>query len=58
MRALKYLIISLAIIAVPVSATSQELEYSKFKTSDEENNIEVFKLASPSVVHITNSGPG
>ena len=29
--------------------------YSEFKTNDEENNIEVFKLASPSVVHITNS---
>ena len=55
MRALKYLIISLAIIAVPVSATSQKLDYSEFKTNDEENNIEVFKLASPSVVHITNS---
>ena len=55
MRALKYLIISLAIIAVPVSAASQELDYSEFKTNDEENNIEVFKLASPSVVHITNS---
>jgi len=55
MRALKYLISSLAIIAASVVVTAQESDYSHFKTSDEENNIEVFKLASPSVVHITNS---
>ena len=30
-------------------------DYSSFKTNDEENNIEVFKRASPSVVFITNS---
>jgi len=30
-------------------------DYSSFKTNDEENNIEVFKRASPSVVYITNS---
>ena len=29
--------------------------YASFKTNDEENNIEVFKQASPSVVFITNS---
>ena len=55
MKALKYLIIGLAIILAPAFATAQELDYSQFKTNDEENNIEVFKLASPSVVHITNS---
>ena len=27
----------------------------RFKTNDEENNIEIFKRSSPSVVHITNS---
>lgn len=31
------------------------LDYSAFRTNDEENNIEVFKRASPSVVYITNS---
>lgn len=30
-------------------------DYRNFKTNDEENNIEVFKSASPSVVFITNS---
>ncbi|MCB1669596.1 MAG: trypsin-like peptidase domain-containing protein [Gammaproteobacteria bacterium] len=30
-------------------------DYRNFKTNDEENNIEVFKHASPSVVFITNS---
>jgi len=30
-------------------------DYRDFKTNDEENNIEIFKRASPSVVYITNS---
>lgn len=30
-------------------------DYATFKTNDEENNIEVFKQASPAVVYITNS---
>ena len=30
-------------------------DYASFQTNDEENNIEVFKRASPSVVFITNS---
>ncbi|MEX0618281.1 MAG: trypsin-like peptidase domain-containing protein [Pseudohongiellaceae bacterium] len=30
-------------------------DYSAFKTDDEENNIEIFKQAGPSVVNITNS---
>ena len=34
---------------------TQAMDYSQFKTDDEANNIEVFKLASPSVVNITNS---
>ncbi|MDX1490845.1 MAG: trypsin-like peptidase domain-containing protein [Pseudohongiellaceae bacterium] len=29
--------------------------YADFKTNDEENNIEIFKRASPAVVYITNS---
>ena len=55
MRILHSLVIGLTIIAVPVPGYAQEPEYSAFKTNDEENNIEVFKRASPSVVHITNS---
>ena len=35
---------SLAIIAASVFVTAQESDYSHFKTNDEENNIEVFKL--------------
>ena len=35
--------------------SSQDLDYAAFKTNDEENNIEIFKQSSPSVVHITNS---
>jgi len=35
--------------------SSQDLDYAAFKTNDEENNIEIFKRSSPSVVHITNS---
>ena len=38
-----------------VLCSSQDLDYSAFKTNDEENNIEIFKRSSPSVVHITNS---
>ena len=39
---------------VAASAVAQQ-DYATFKTNDEENNIEVFKQASPSVVYITNS---
>ncbi|NKB34503.1 MAG: trypsin-like serine protease [Pseudomonadales bacterium] len=55
MKALKYLVIGLAVIAIPVFGIAQAPDYAQFKTNDEENNIEIFKLASPSVVHITNS---
>jgi len=37
------------------STTAQSVDYSQFKTNDEENNIEIFKQASPAVVNITNS---
>lgn len=36
-------------------AYAQTPDYSQFKTNDEENNIEIFKTVSPSVVNITNS---
>ena len=55
MRTLQHLIIGLVVIAIPNFGFSQEIDYTQFKTSDEENNIDIFKLASPSVVHITNS---
>ena len=55
MKTLLNLLIVWAVIVVPNFANPQALEYSEFKTNDEENNIEVFKSASPSVVHITNS---
>ena len=54
MKTLLNLIIVWTVIVVPNFAVPQALDYSEFKTSDEEN-IEVFKRASPSVVHITNS---
>ncbi|MDD9889498.1 MAG: trypsin-like peptidase domain-containing protein [Gammaproteobacteria bacterium] len=55
MKSIKYLVLSLAVIAIPVLGMAQGPDYAQFKTNDEDNNIEVFKLASPSVVHITNS---
>ncbi|MBL4581547.1 MAG: trypsin-like peptidase domain-containing protein [Gammaproteobacteria bacterium] len=42
-------------LLLTATATAQAPDYSQFKTSDEENNIEIFKLVSPSVVNITNS---
>lgn len=41
---------TLAIVTPAVAA-----DYESFRTNDEENNIDVFKSASPSVVYITNS---
>ena len=55
MKTLQHLIIGLVVITIPNFGFSQEIDYTQFKTSDEENNIDIFKLASPSVVHITNS---
>ena len=55
MKLLEKLLLALTIISFPTFAIAQTQIYSEFKTNDEENNIEVFKLASPSVVHITNS---
>ncbi|MBM88072.1 MAG: 2-alkenal reductase [Gammaproteobacteria bacterium] len=55
MKVLKRLAISLLIIVMPVFGIAQEVDYAKFKTDDEQNNIEIFKLSSPSVVHITNT---
>ena len=43
------------LLGITPLCNSQALDYSEFKTTDEENNIEIFKRSSPSVVHITNS---
>ena len=42
-------------LLIPAGLHAQTTNYSAFRTNDEENNIEVFKHASPSVVYITNS---
>ena len=42
-------------LLIPASLHAQSTDYPAFRTNDEENNIEVFKHASPSVVYITNS---
>jgi S1-C subfamily serine protease len=47
---------ALMVSSLPLSAQSQlPADFSAFRTNDEQNNIEVFKKASPSVVYITNS---
>jgi S1-C subfamily serine protease len=40
---------------VVTSIPANAADYESFRTNDEENNIDVFKSASPSVVYITNS---
>ena len=52
MKILTYMLVGLLFVA---TATAQTPDYSQFKTDDEENNIEIFKTVSPSVVNITNS---
>lgn len=46
---------TLAAFMIAAHLHAQPADYSAFRTNDEENNIEVFKKASPSVVYITNS---
>lgn len=52
---MKYLYSLLAGFMLTAVASAQPPDYSQFKTNDEENNIEIFKSVSPSVVNITNS---
>ena len=55
---MRFLGFSLSFVLLSITSllcSSQDLDYSAFKTNDEENNIEIFKRSSPSVVHITNS---
>lgn len=53
-RCLQGFVVLFTLSFISVLAVAQA-DYTKFKTDDEENNIEVFKQASPSVVYITNS---
>lgn len=56
--AVKNLLLAASLIgcaAVGTDLLAQPADYSAFRTNDEQNNIEVFKKASPSVVYITNS---
>ena len=55
MRLLQNLLIIFTMILFSSLVMAQDPNYLEFKTIDEENNIEIFKRASPSVVHITNS---
>ena len=55
MRLLQNLLTIFTVILFSSLAMAQDPNYPEFKTNDEENNIEIFKRASPSVVHITNS---
>ena len=52
---MKIYISILAGLFLASTVTGQTSGYSQFKTDDEENNIEIFKSVSPSVVNITNS---
>ena len=52
---MKTLITFLAGLLLVATSGAQTPDYSQFKTNDEENNIEIFKSVSPSVVNITNS---
>ncbi len=52
MKTLLTLLVGLLLTTV---GSAQTPDYSQFKTNDEENNIEIFKSVSPSVVNITNS---
>ena len=55
MKVLQNLLTILTLISLPALVSAQDPNYGEFKTDDEENNIEIFKRGSPSVVHITNS---
>ena len=52
---IKQFVVSFLVLLGLVFEVANAQDYSNFKTNDEENNIEVFKRASPSVVFITNS---
>jgi len=52
---MKTLLSLLAGLLLTATASAQTPDYSQFKTNDEDNNIEIFKSVSPSVVNITNS---
>lgn len=45
----------LLLVLSPISAPANPVDYPSFSTNDEQNNMEVFRFASPSVVYITSS---
>ncbi len=56
MHQLRNLIIGLSLVlSAGIASVAAAQDLSQFSTNDEENNIQVFKQASPSVVNITNS---
>ncbi|NQV68522.1 MAG: trypsin-like peptidase domain-containing protein [Pseudohongiella sp.] len=55
MKLLQSLLFGLSVFSATSFGYGQTADYSQFKTDDEENNIEIFKQTSPSVVNITNS---
>ncbi|MEQ8954057.1 MAG: trypsin-like peptidase domain-containing protein [Gammaproteobacteria bacterium] len=55
MKQLRKLMMGLSLLLWVTAASVTAQDLSQFSTIDEENNIQVFKKASPSVVNITNS---
>lgn len=55
MKVMQSLFLGLALLAPCAAAYGQLQSYADFSTIDEENNIQIFKAVSPSVVNITNS---
>ena len=55
MKVLQSICLGLALLAHTAIASAQTQNYADFSTVDEDNNIQIFKRVSPSVVNITNS---
>ena len=55
MKALRITLLGLTLLAQSAGITGQTQNYADFSTVDEDNNIQIFKRVSPSVVNITNS---
>lgn len=55
MKSLRTTLLGLTLLAQSLTVWAQAQDYATFSTIDEENNIQIFKRASPSVVNITNS---
>jgi len=55
MKVLQSICLGLVLLAPIAIASGQTQNYADFSTVDEDNNIQIFKRVSPSVVNITNS---